>query len=106
MVLATRSDSLGNFDRELERGGRLKPRHPGLPAGARALNERDELLLQRFLAFNRNFIARNFPSFASIDFAALFFVIERKIGVFLKNSDLAHSLRADSARSYVRDATV
>src|SRR5437588_8795425 len=106
MVLATRSDSLGDFDRELKRRGRLKTRYPGLAAGARALNERDELLLQGFLAFNCNFIACNLSAFASIDFAAMFFVIEREISVFLKNADLAHPLGADPARRYVRDATV
>src|SRR5438045_6892918 len=98
MVLATRSDSLGDFDGEFERGGRLKTRYPGLAAGARALNERDELLLQGFLAFNCNFIACNLSAFASIDFAALFFVIEREINIFLKKVDFVYSFGVDSAR--------
>src|SRR4029434_9753914 len=43
---------------------------------------------------------------SSINFAALFFVIEREISVFLKNADLAHPLRTDPARSHVRHTTI
>src|SRR5690349_7657639 len=106
MVLATRSDSLGDFDCKLERGGRLKSRNLRLPPGARAFDERDELLFQRFLALDRHFVARDFSRFTPVDFAALFFVIEREVSVLLKNANLAHPLRTDPARRHIRHATV
>src|SRR5215471_20152581 len=99
-------DSLRDLHRERERGRRLKSRNLRLSPCACAFDERHELLLQRFLAINRNFVARDLAAFAPIDFAALFFVIEREISVFLKNTDLAHPLGADPAGSHVRDTTI
>src|SRR2546430_6265655 len=99
-------DSLRNFNSQLQCGRRLKSRYPRLASGARAFDERDKLLLQRLFAFDRNFVARDLSRFATIDLAALFFVIEREIGVFLKNADFAHPLGTNSTRSHIRDAAV
>src|SRR5438045_8000603 len=106
MVLATRCDSLRNFDRELERSRRLKSRNLRLASRARAFDEGEKLLLQGFFALNRNSVARDFSRFAPINFSALFFVIERQIRVLLENPDLAHPLRTDPARGHVRHATI
>src|SRR5260370_42203718 len=103
MELNTRSNSLRDFNRQFQCRSRLKSGDARLAPGARAFDERDELLLQRFLAFDRNFVAGDLSGFTTIDFAALFFVIEREIGVFLKNTDFAHSLRTNSTRSHIRD---
>src|ERR1700719_2815747 len=105
MVLATRSDSLCDFHSQLQSSRRLKSGDQRLASGACAFNERDQLLLQRFLAFDWNFVAGNFSAFTAKNLAALFFVIEREIGVLLKYADLAHPLGADSARGHIGNAT-
>src|SRR5207245_6015953 len=101
-----RTDPLRNLHGELERGGRLKSGDARLATGACAFDERDKLLLQRFLAFDRNLVACNLSRLAPINLAALFFVIEREIGVLLKNADLAHPFGTDATRSDIRDAAV
>src|ERR1700726_3924098 len=104
--LAIRGDSLGDFDRELERRGCLKPRNPRFAPGPGTFNERYQLAFQRFLAVDCHFVAQNFPGLTAINFTRLFFVIEREIRVLLKNSDLAHTFRTDAARSHVCHATI
>src|SRR4029077_1222694 len=81
---------LRDFDSKFERGGCLKSRDARLSSGGRAFNKRNELLLQRLLAFNRNFVARDFSCLAPVDLAALFFVIERKVCVLLEDADFSH----------------
>src|ERR1700731_2192582 len=97
---------LGDFDCELKGGGCLKSRGPRLAPGGRAFDERNELLFQRFLALNRNFVAGDLAGLPPIYFTALLFIIEREIGIFLENADLAHSFGTDPARSHVRHATI
>ena len=63
-------------------------------------------MLERFLPRDLYLLARD-PAFgAPIDFAALFFIIEREISVLLKNADLAHPLRTDAAGSDICDTAI
>src|SRR5262249_32146223 len=59
-----------------------------------------------FAVFDLHPVTPNLFSHAPIDFTALVLIIEREIRVFLENSDLAHSLRADPAGGHIRHATV
>src|SRR5438552_5917229 len=63
-----------------------------------------DLLSQRLFFFDCHRFAYDLPSLFPVNFAALSLIIEREIGVLLKDANFAHSLRADSAGSNVRNA--
>src|SRR5437667_6357492 len=99
-------NSLGYFHGEPQRSGRLKTGHARLAPGVCAFDKRHQLMLERFLPRDLYLLARD-PAFgAPIDFAALFFIIEREISVLLKNADLAHPLRTDAAGSDICDTAI
>src|SRR6266404_9333315 len=106
MVLDTRAESLGDFDRQIQRRGRLESGNARLASRARAFDERHQLTLERFFAFDFDFLARNPPSDTAIDLATLILIIERKIGVLLKHSNLTHPLGTDAAGSDICHASV
>src|SRR6266568_2558379 len=101
MVLDTRAESLGDFDRQFQRRRRLEAGNARLASRARAFDERHELTLERFFPSDFDFLARNPPSDTAIDLATLILIIERKIGVLLKHSNLTHPLGTNATRGDV-----
>src|ERR1700693_4435172 len=97
---------LCNFNCQLERGNRFKPGNARLASSPCAFDERRELTLERLLARDLDFVARNPSSRAPVDFAALILIIQREISVPLKISNLAHPLGTGAAGGNVRDAAI
>src|SRR5258705_13065518 len=83
-------DLFRNFHRQLQRGGGLKSRNLWLSSGGGAFDECSELLLERFLAFDLDFVAANPAADFPVNLAALILVIEGEICVLLEHADLAH----------------
>src|SRR5213082_2797387 len=106
MVLDTRAESLGDFDRQIQRRGRLESGNARLASCGRAFDKRHQLTLERFFASDFDFLARNPPSDTAIDFATLVLIIERKISVLLKDPNLTHPFGTDSARGDICHAPV
>src|SRR5437588_11787673 len=104
MFLVTRPDSLGDFQRELERSSGMRARHFRLATSDCTVDKGDDLLSQRLLFFDRYWFASDFPSLFPINLAALTLIIERKVGVLLKDANLPHSLGADSTGGDVGNA--
>src|SRR6202022_1577529 len=95
---------LCNFNCQLERGNRFKPGNARLASRPCAFDEGSKLTLERLLARDLDFVARNPSPRAPVDFSSLILIIQREISVLLKNANLAHPLGTDAARGNVRDA--
>jgi len=97
---------LRDLNGQLQRRGRLRTGNSRLASRACAFNKRRELKLEWFVVFDLGSVTPNLFADAAIDLATLILVIEREISVFLKDSNLAHTLGADAAGGHICDATV
>src|SRR5947207_1326835 len=104
MFVVTRRDSLGDFHRELERGSSMRTRHLRFAPTNCTVDKGGDLLSQRLLFFDRYWFAPDLPPLSPVNLAALILIIERKVGVLLKDANLPHSLGADSTGGDVGNA--
>src|SRR5262245_6204748 len=56
--------------------------------------------------FDLGSVTPNLFADTAIDLSALILIVEREIGVFLKDPDLAHPLGADATGGHICDATI
>src|SRR5438552_4853795 len=82
----------------------MRAGHLRFAASDRTVDKRGDLLSQRLFFFDCHRFAPDFPALSPVNLAALSLIIEREVGVLLKNANLAHSLRADSTGSNVGNA--
>src|SRR4029077_2554067 len=95
-----------DFYRKLERCSCLETRNTRLTTGGRAFDEGNELMLKRFAALDPNSVVRYLSGLATINFAALFFVIEGEISILLKDTNFTHALGTNATGGDIRDAPV
>jgi hypothetical protein len=97
---------LRDFNCQLQRCCRLKPRNAGLAASASRFDKRSKLTFERLFAFDLDLVTRNPVSNAPVNFAALILIIERELCVLLKNANFSHAFGTDATGRYVCHATI
>ena len=99
-------DLFGDADGEIEGGGRLASGDAGLDAVAGAGHEGGQLPLKRLALDDLHALPFDRPLLEAEDVSALALVIEREVGVFLEDADLADLVAADAAGGEVGDTAV
>ena len=96
----------GDFERHVKGGGSLESADFWLLASRCAFDKGGEFTLERFILFDFDFFFGDGHAVFAIDPAALILIVEGKIGVALKNADLAEAFGTDAARGDVGDTAI
>src|SRR5260370_7284091 len=81
---------LCNFNCEFQRRGRLEPGNARLASRPCAFDEGSKLTLERLLARDLDFVARNPSPRAPVDFAPLLLIIQPDTTVLFKTPNLSN----------------